>query len=161
MRPGLAMRTFLEGAELDRQALDDGADPPSATPTLTAADLGALQEGRSAVGRRDAHAWGDLVDAYVLLANEGEALARAVSGAAGASVLTGGGLRSRRWREAKLALGPTAIEVSTVPEAATRGCAAVAGASIGWWPGAEEMPGRTRVPVRSSAEMDAAVGATH
>ncbi|TGO05123.1 FGGY family carbohydrate kinase [Serinibacter arcticus] len=160
MRPGLAMRTFLDGADLDRQALDDGAGPPSATPDLTAADLGALQEGRSAVGPRDAHAWGDLMDAYVLLANEGEALARAVSGAAGATVLTGGGLRSRRWREAKLALGPRAIEVSTVPEAATRGCAAVAGASIGWWSGAEEMPGRTRVPVRSSREMDAAVGAT-
>jgi len=157
MRPGLAMRTFLEASAWDRRSLEDAAAPPSTAVGLTNADLTALQAGRRIDGPYDARAWGELVDAYVLLANEGEALARAVSGADGATVLTGGGLRSRRWRESKVALGPRRIEVSTVAEAATRGCAAVAGASIGWWSSAEEMPGRTRTPVRSAVEMERVV----
>ncbi|GMA33212.1 hypothetical protein GCM10025875_32040 [Litorihabitans aurantiacus] len=158
MRPGLAMRTFLDGADLDRQALDDGAAPPTDAPRFGAADLAALQDGHAVLGPRDAAAWGDLMDAYVLLANRGGELARAVAGATGETVLTGGGLRSRRWRHAKVALGPRPLAVSTVTEAATRGCAAMAGDAAGWWPGAEAMPGDTRVAVDSEATIDAAVG---
>ncbi|GAB2622845.1 FGGY family carbohydrate kinase [Pseudactinotalea suaedae] len=154
MRPGLAMRTFLESSGIERRVLDDGAAPPSVSLAFSGADLAALQAGHRVASPYDAHAWGELIDAYVLLANEGEELARAVSGATGATVLTGGGLRSRRWREAKVALGPRRIEVSTVTEAATRGCAAIAGASLGWWPTAEEMPGATRTPVSSAVEME-------
>lgn len=154
MRPGLAMRTFLESSAWERQVLDDGAAPPRTEITFSRADLADLQAGRRIEGSYDATAWGELIDAYVLLANEGEELVRAATRAAGPTVLTGGGLRSRRWRAAKVALGPAHIEVSTVTEAATRGCAAIAGAGLGWWPAPEEMPGTTRSPVRSAVEME-------
>lgn len=154
MRPGLAMRTFLENSTSSREMLDDGAAPPSSSVAFSGADLAALQAGRRVDSPYDALAWGELIDAYVLLANEGEALARAVSGATGATVLTGGGLRSRRWRQAKVALGPDRLEVSTVAEAATRGCAAIAGTALDWWPSAEEMPGGARTPVSTAVEME-------
>ncbi|TDE89564.1 hypothetical protein EXU48_20595 [Occultella glacieicola] len=154
MRPGLAMRTFLENSSHSRAVLDGGAAPPSRSVAFSGADLSTLQSGRRVEGPYDALGWGELIDAYVLLANEGDELARAVSGAAGATVLTGGGLRSRRWRQAKVALGPDRLEVSTVAEAATRGSAAIAGIALGWWPRAEEMPGGTRTPVSSAVEME-------
>ncbi len=157
MRPGLAMRTFLDAGTSTRDALDAVAPPPRADPALSPDDIDTLQAGRDVGGAHDARAWGDLIDAYVLLAERGNRLVREVADARGATVLTGGGLRSRRWREAKLALGTPPIEVSTVTEAATRGCAAIAGAAVGWWPDAESMPGVARVPVSSNDEMDAAV----
>lgn len=158
MRPGLAMRTFLDESALDRGALEDGALPPGDHPAFSPDDLTALQSGRLVPGRYDAQAWGDLIDAYVLLASRGDRLVRDVSAARGATILTGGGLRSRRWRESKLALTPGRLEVSTVTEAAARGCAAIAGVSAGWWSRPENMPGTARVPVSTPAEMDAALG---
>ncbi|SBS71870.1 putative L-fuculokinase [uncultured Microbacterium sp.] len=160
MRPGLAMRTFLDGSDADRATLEMGAARPRRDPSFSSADLAALQAGLHVDGPRDAHAWGDLIDAYVLLANQGSALVRSISGAEGATVLTGGGLRSRRWREAKLELATGPIDVSTVAEAAARGCAAIAGAGIGWWPRPEDMPGATRLAVTSHREMDEAIGDT-
>ncbi|MDF2046445.1 FGGY family carbohydrate kinase [Microbacterium sp. Kw_RZR3] len=157
MRPGLAMRTFLDASALDRGALEDGALPPGDRPSFSPDDLAALQSGRLAPGRYDAPAWGDLIDAYVLLASQGDRLVREVSGARGATIVTGGGLRSRRWRGSKLALHPGPLEVSTVTEAAARGCAAIAGVSAGWWSRPENMPGTTRIPVSTPAEMDAAL----
>lgn len=159
MRPGLAMRTFLENSGSSRAMLDDGAAPPGPSVTFSGSDLSALQAGRRVESRYDALAWGELIDAYVLLANEGEQLVRAISGASGATVLTGGGLRSRRWRQAKIELGPDRLEVSTVTEAATRGCAAIAGTALGWWPSAEQMPGGARTPVGSAVEMERAATA--
>lgn len=158
MRPGLAMRTFLDAADLDRAALEAAALPSGDHPVFSVQDLAALQAGRHVRGPRDARAWGDLIDAYVLLASEGDRLVREVSGARGATILAGGGLRSRRWREAKLALGAQPLEVSTVTEAAARGCAAIAGARIGWWRSPEDMPGVVPVSVSSIQEMDAALG---
>ncbi|MGB7425253.1 MAG: hypothetical protein WA903_10170, partial [Ornithinimicrobium sp.] len=159
MRPGLAMRTFLESSTWGRQALEDGAAPPSASTTFSREDLRALQAGRRVEGHYDPLSWGTLIDAYVQLANDGDQLVRAVSGAQGVTVLTGGGLRSRRWRDAKVLLGRGPIDVSTVTEAATRGCAAIAGATLGWWRTAEEMPGTTRLPVATSVEMEEIAGA--
>lgn len=157
MRPGLAMRTFLEASGVDRTVLEAGALAPGDRPGFSADDLAALQSGRFPGGPVDARAWGELIDAYVLLAAEGIGLVREVSGARGAAILTGGGLRSRRWREAKLALGGGPLEVSTVTEAAARGCAAIAGVAAGWWERPENMPGTARVPVSSTQQMDAAL----
>ncbi|MBW1637551.1 hypothetical protein G3H63_00430 [Microbacterium resistens] len=160
MRPGLAMRTFLDSSDADRATLEAGAAPPRDDPAFSFADLAALQAGAHVDSPQDARAWGGLLDAYVLLANHGNSLLRTISGAEGATVLTGGGLRSRRWRDAKLELGTGPLAVSTVAEAAARGCAAIAGAAVGWWNRAEDMPGATRVAVTSRRELDAAVGDT-
>lgn len=158
MRPGLAMRTFLDASDLSRAELETGALPPGNSPAFSPDDLAALQSGGPVRGPRNARAWGDLIDAYVLLASQGDRLVREVSGARGPTILTGGGLRSRRWREAKLALGAQPLEVSTVTEAAARGSAAIAGARIGWWTRPEDMPGVAKVSVVSTQDMDAALG---
>lgn len=150
MRPGLAMRTFLDRADLGRSTLDATAPPPGTTRTDTTARAIdeevslALEEGRHVDLVHDARTWGELVDYYVLLAQRGERLVREVTGAVGDTVLTGGGLRSPRWRAAKAQLATSSLEVSTVTETATRGCAAMVGVACGWWPRAEDMPGTTR-----------------
>jgi sugar (pentulose or hexulose) kinase len=159
MRPGLAMRSFLDQTGLDRAEIDAAAPPPSRRTRLTEAMSLAL-ENREPCDVGDTPAfWGELIDYYVLLANRGQQIVRAATGVAGPTVLTGGGLRSRRWRHAKAVLGVAPAEVSTVQETVTRGCAAMAGVAAGWWRDAESMPGAERIPVRagSVSDMDAAV----
>lgn len=151
MRPGLAMRTFLDRADLDRTTLDATAPAPRAPRRVDEEVSLALEAGRAVDLAYDATAWGELTDYYVLLAQRGELLVRRVTGADGATVLTGGGLRSPRWRAAKAELATTGVDVSTVTETATRGCAAMVGVASGWWEQAEAMPGTGRVHVHPGA----------
>ncbi|WP_062131455.1 FGGY family carbohydrate kinase [Demequina aestuarii] len=147
MRPGLAMRTFLDHADIPRDVLDASAPPPQVPLSFDDNLSRVLEGGLRAPVTYDAATWGELVDFYVLLANRGQELVRTATGSSGVVVLTGGGLRSPRWRTAKAVLGSGPMEVSTVRETATRGCAAMAGLALGWWDDPSEMPGADRVPV--------------
>ena len=159
MRPGLAMRAFVEGAGLDRALLDAEA-PPGSTPTVLDEAMSLELENGGAGGLPPTpESWAELIDFYVALANRGQEIVREISGATGATVLTGGGLRSSRWRHAKAVRGRAPMVVSTVEETVTRGCAAMAGVAAGWWDSAESMPGAERVPLGddAAADMESAV----
>lgn len=158
MRPGLAMRAFLDRAEVTREELDRLAPAPAVPLRMKDEMSLRLEAGRPLDVDYDAAMWGELVDLYVLLAQRGEALVREVTGAQGVRVLTGGGLRSPRWRAGKAALATRPIEVSVVQETATRGCAAMVGTACGWWTEPSLMPGaeRIRVSPGSTADMDRA-----
>lgn len=161
MRPGLAMRAFLDRASLTRAGLDEAAPPPARPRLVDEATLRLLESGADPGIVYDSATWAALIDRYAVLAQHGEELIRSATGARGATLLTGGGLRSPRWRAAKAALARTPLEVSTVAETATRGCAAMVGTACGWWPEPDAMPGAARVRVRpgSTGDMESAVAA--
>lgn len=154
LRPGLAMRTFLAASGSSRDRLDGSAPAPGRAGTLGEDVAAALQRGETPDIEYGPTQWGALVDHYVAAAVEGRGWLRRLTGAAGAAVLTGGGLRSRRWRHAHAVLADSALAVSTVVETGTRGAAAVAGTALGWWPSASEMPGATRVEIRPGSVDD-------
>lgn len=159
MRPGLAMRSFIDHGGLDRAVMDANAPVESSGALLDEATSLAMENGEPGGLPPTAESWAALIDFYVRLANEGQELVRTATGATGATVLTGGGLRSSRWRRAKAVIGRAPMVVSTVEETVTRGCAAMAGVAAGWWPDAQAMPGAERIAVRpgSVADMEAAV----
>ncbi len=161
LRPGLAMRTFVEHSELSREELDAAAPRPAPGSHFRDDHSLAMELAVAPPIDYSPQMWGHLVDFYVELANRGQRLLRDVSGAQGPAVLTGGGLRSARWRASKALLGDGPMEVSLVQETGTRGCAAIAGASIGWWTTASDMPGVERLPIGADAvaDMDAAAHA--
>jgi sugar (pentulose or hexulose) kinase len=157
-RPGLAMRTFVQASGNSRRQLDAEAPPPGAAGVLDGELVLALECGDASGLQCTTRQWGALIDHYVLQSVRAQRWLRELTGASGATVLTGGGLRSRRWRHAHAILGEGPLAVSTVPEAGTRGAAGIAGTSLGWWPAAVDMPGATRVEIRrgNTDEMDRA-----
>jgi sugar (pentulose or hexulose) kinase len=159
MRPGLAMRSFLEHGALDRAVMDAQAPHESMGSLITEAISLAMENGEPGGLPSTPGSWAELIDYYVELANVGQHLVRSATGAQGATVLTGGGLRSSRWRRAKAVRGRAPMVVSTVEETVTRGCAAMAGVAAGWWPDAGAMPGAERIPIGAdpAADMEAAV----
>lgn len=159
MRPGLAMRSFLEYGALDRAVLDAEAPESSSGELLDEATSLAMENGEPTGLSPTPHTWAELIDYYVRLANHGQDLVRSATGATGPTVLTGGGLRSPRWRRAKAVLGRAPMVVSTVDETVTRGCAAMVGVAAGWWTQAHDMPGAERIAIgpRSISDMEAAV----
>lgn len=145
LRPGLAMDTFLQVSDLPRGLLDEAAPAPGGVAPLTGADLAALERGEAGAVPADPTGWAALVDAYAQQARDGERAVRAASGVSGPVVLTGGGTRSRRWVEAKVALLDRPGVLVRTQETAARGAAAMAGAAVGWWSAAEQMPGLDRM----------------
>lgn len=158
LRPGLAMRTFLRQTGLDRSALEAQAGPPVPGRQLDEEMVRQMELGVPGDLAPNAESWGALIDHYVMAANAGQDRLRRATGARGTTVLTGGGLRSARWRRAKALLGRKPMVVSVAAETAVRGAAAIAGTSLGWWQTAETMPGVTRLGVGSASDIDAAVG---
>lgn len=160
MRPGLAMRSFLEHFGLDRALLDAQAPRSSIGDLITDEISLAMEEGGHGGLPPTPQSWAELVDFYVQLANRGGEIIRSVTAAEGVTVLTGGGLRSARWRWSKAVNGRAPMVVSTVEETVTRGCAAMVGVAAGWWLDAQSMPGAERIAIgsQSAADMEAAVG---
>lgn len=159
MRPGLAMRSFVEHSGTDRASLEAHAPASASTGAVDEAVSLALERGEDGGLAPTAASWAAIIEYYVALANRGQRIVREIAGAAGPTVLTGGGLRSPRWRRAKALRGRAPMVVSTIEETVTRGCAAMAGAAAGWWTDAQSMPGAERVSigVHAVADMDAAV----
>lgn len=141
LRPGLAMQTLLSNAVTSREALEAAAPPPGVAPNLDRRESRELERGELGQLRCNPLTWASLVDHYARLAAAQETALRAVSGAAGRTVLTGGGTRSARWMSAKRWFGTQEPVVSNITETVTRGAAAIAGAALGWWPDAAVMPG--------------------
>ena len=141
LRPGLAMQALLGECATSRAALDAAAPPPGMAPELDRRESLALERGELGQLRCDPLTWASVIDHYARLAAEQEAALRAVSGAAGRTVLTGGGTRSARWTSAKRWFGAQELVISDVTETVTRGGAAIVGATLGWWPDAATMPG--------------------
>ncbi len=101
MRPGLAMRSFLEHSGMSR-ALLEAETPEELRPGLVTEEISlAMENGEDGGLPPTAEAWATLIEFYVELATTGQALVREATGADGMTVLTGGGLRSRQWRRAK------------------------------------------------------------
>lgn len=141
LRPGLAMQALLGESVTSRDALDSAAPPPGAAPELDRSVSLALEHGEVGQLKCDPLTWAGLVDHYARLAADQEIALRAVCGAAGRTVLTGGGTRSARWMSAKRWFGAQQPVISSITETVTRGGAAIAGAALGWWPDAAAMPG--------------------
>ncbi len=141
LRPGLAMNTFLEHCVASRDALEAAAPPPGTAPPMDRHESLDLERGE--LGQRvcDPGNWASLIDHYARLAAAEEAALRAICGASGRTVVTGGGTRSARWIAAKRVFGDREYAVSNIAETVTRGCAAIAGAALDWWPDAASMPG--------------------
>lgn len=154
LRPGLAMRSFLDHSGLDRAVADAQAPDSSAGGLLTEEITLGMENGGGSPLPPTPEGWAELIDYYVNLANYGQELVRAATGADGVTVVTGGGLRSPRWRRAKATLGRAPMVVSTVEETGTRGGAAMAGVAAGWWGSAEDMPGGDRVRIGKDAVGD-------
>jgi len=154
MRPGLAMRAFVDRSGIAREELDALAPAPAPAHAFGDSESLALEAGEDVALEYSPRMWGELVDFYVALANRGQRLLRETSLSDGATVLTGGGLRSPRWRAAKALLGDGPMAVSLVRETATRGCAAIVGTTLGWWPDPEGMPGALRRPIGPDAGAD-------
>jgi sugar (pentulose or hexulose) kinase len=141
LRPGLAMQTLLEDSATSRATLDAAAPPPGIAPDLDRRDSLALERGELGQLRCDPVTWASVVDHYARLAADQERALRAVSAAAGRTVLTGGGTRSARWMSAKRWLSARGPVISGISETVTRGGAAIVGTALGWWPDAAAMPG--------------------
>lgn len=158
LRPGLAMRTFLEVSGRSREELDAQAPAPGEAGTIDPATALAWERGDGSAVTGTAVQWGALIDSYVLRAVAARRWLAELTGASGATVLTGGGLRSRRWRHAHALLSDGPLAVSTVTETGTRGAAGIAASAVGWWASAAQMPGATRIeiPSGSVAAMDRA-----
>lgn len=154
MRPGLAMRSFIEHGGVDRAVLDAEAPDSTTGDVFDEQTSLAMENGEPSGLAATPETWAELIDYYVQLANDGQELVRAATGANGATVLTGGGLRSSRWRSAKARWGRAPMVVSTVEETGTRGCAAMAGAAARWWKSAEAMPGGGRILIGEDAVAD-------
>lgn len=144
LRPGLAMEHFLRRTGGARAELEALAPPPGVVEADPAA-VRDLEAGSRCLLEPGPDSWAAILDTYAREAASGERALRKASGATGATVLTGGGLRSGRWLAAKAALGTEDAVVSTAVETVTRGGAAVVGARIGWWPDAAAMPGADRL----------------
>jgi sugar (pentulose or hexulose) kinase len=141
LRPGLAMQALLEESATSRADLDAAAPPPGMAPELDRRESLALERGELGQLRCDPLTWASLIDHYARLAADQEAALRAVSGAAGRTVVTGGGTRSARWMSAKRWFGAQEPLISDITETVTRGGASIVGAALGWWPDAAAMPG--------------------
>lgn len=147
LRPGLALQTLLGAAVADRAELDAAAPAPGVAPELQRCDSLQLERGDLGQHVGDAVTWASVIDHYARMAADREAALRAVSGALGRTVLTGGGTRSPRWMAAKRWFGTHPQVVSNITETVTRGAAAITGAQLGWWPIAAAMPGNDTRPV--------------
>ena len=158
--PGQAMAALLTASGLDREVLE--AVPPldmivgsftrKATIALERGDPGPLDQRdltRSSPVSAWQAAWLDLLAAYARDAARGERIVRSATGAAGPVVVTGGGTRSKAWREAKRKATTSEIHFTTLTDTGSRGAAAIVGASLQWWDSASMMPVQDVPPARS------------
>lgn len=151
LRPGLAMATVLATSGLTREALEVGHHAEPAVCPFGRGEVAQLEQGDPEPLRRRGlsdsslasgwgSAWRDLLAAYARDAARGEGIVRAATGASGPVVFTGGGIRSQQWLAAKRAATTSETRRTPLSDSGTRGAAAIVGAAIDWWEGADRMP---------------------
>ncbi|MBN9182748.1 MAG: hypothetical protein J0I66_07095 [Microbacterium sp.] len=156
LRPGLAMRNLQRALRVDRDDIEFSAIRVEAE-GLDLPTLVAMQDGHVSPDllRRPAQeAWAATLEGYAAASADAEVRMRALSGVTGTTLLIGGGLRSRRWVEAKLRRALHPVAMAQEREAVSRGAALLAGVAAGWWE-AEGYPPADVIPLSGS---DAAIG---
>lgn len=157
LRPGLAMKSLQAALGADRNDIEFAAIRVESDP-LPFDVLADMQEGRIPDALRHAApevAWAATLEGYAAAASAAERGMRELAGVTGATLLIGGGLRSRRWIEAKLRRAESPVAMASEREAVSRGAALLAGVAAGWWkaedyPPADVVPMTTGLPVRGT-----------
>jgi len=155
LRPGLALKHLQKALGIDRGDIEFAAIRIDADP-LDFDTLLAMQSGEVPAALRALPpevAWAATLEGYAEAAADAEAGMRGLAGVSGATLLIGGGLRSRRWIEAKLRRATHPVAMAAEREAVSRGAALLAGVATGWWkaedyPAADIVPMTTGEPVR-------------
>ncbi|MFT4280985.1 FGGY family carbohydrate kinase [Microbacterium sp.] len=135
LRPGLATRHLQRALRVARDDIEFRAIRVDAEP-LDLATLVAMQEGSippALLDRPAEEAWAATLEGYASASADAEARLRALSGVSGTTLLIGGGLRSRRWVEAKLRRASHPLAMAAEREAVSRGAGLLAGVAAGWW----------------------------
>lgn len=148
LRPGLALRNLATLLDVARDEIELAAlGQPKGFPT-PARLLAALEVDRLRLTdltdpdlTDPARVWADVLDGYAAAAAVGEAGLRRLTGSTGPSLLIGGGVRSRRWTEAKNELQTHGQVVAEDQDSVARGAALMGGAAAGWW-SAQQLPRR-------------------
>jgi xylulokinase len=162
LRPGLAMSNLLSHLDMTRNDIEFAAIRVEAD-GLPMADLLRMQSGEVPrhVLRMPPHvAWAATLEGYASAAAHAEQGLRSLTGTRGMTLLIGGGLRSRRWIEAKMHCTAWPLAMAAEREAVSRGAALLAGVAASWWkpesyPPADVTPIAGPVSSNSSADMAA------
>jgi xylulokinase len=152
LRPGLAMSTLLPHLNMTRNDIEFAAIRVQAD-ALPMADLLRMQSGEvpSGVLRMAPEvAWAATLEGYAAAAARAERELRSLAGTQGMTLLIGGGLRSRRWIEAKMHRAAWPLAMAAEREAVSRGAALLAGVAAGWWE-PESYPPADVTPIADAA----------
>ena len=136
LRPGMGLATLLRSLGSERLELENAAVRRDHGDPVSASAIARLESGvlppdldlSDPVG-----AWVSVLEGYAVLAAQGEASIRGLTGTEGPIILIGGGLRSPRWVEAKRRRATHPVLAAREPEAVSRGAALLAGVAAGWW----------------------------
>lgn len=153
LRPGLAMRHLRQALRVDRDDIEFAAIGVEASP-LSLSTLLALQDGEVSEDLRGLApqvAWASVLEGFALASADAEQHLRDLSGVSGQTLLIGGGLRSRRWVEAKIRRTLHPVAMAQEREAVSRGAGLLAGVAAGWW-APENYPPADAVPLAAGAE---------
>ncbi|MFT4219844.1 MAG: FGGY family carbohydrate kinase [Microbacterium sp.] len=150
LRPGLAMRNLQRALRVSRDDIEFSAIRVDAEP-LDLATLVGMQDGAippSLLDRPAEEAWAATLEGYAAASADAEGRLRELSGVTGTTLLIGGGLRSRRWVEAKQRHAQHPLAMAAEREAVSRGAGLLAGVAAGWW-APEQYPPADTVPLTS------------
>lgn len=151
LRPGLALRNLQRALRVDRDDIEFSAIRVHADP-LDLATLIEMQDGTipaAVLALQAAEAWAATLEGYAAATADAEARLRALSGVDGLTLLIGGGLRSRRWVEAKQRRSTHPLAMAAEREAVSRGAGLLAGVTAGWW-APEQYPPADTIPLSES-----------
>lgn len=155
LRPGLALRNLQRALRVDRDDIEFSAIRVDAQPidlvTLVGMQNGDIPD--ALLAQSAEQSWASTLEGYAAASADAEVRLRALSGVSGQTLLIGGGLRSRRWVEAKLRRTQHPVAMAEEREAVSRGAALLAGVAAGWW-APEEYPPADTIPL-STAELPA------
>lgn len=155
LRPGLALKHLQKALSQDRNDIEFASIRVEAEP-LDFETLTRMQDGdipADVLALAPEVAWAATLEGYAAAAASAERGLRALARTTGATLLIGGGLRSRRWIEGKLRRAEHPVAMASEREAVSRGAAVLAGVAAGWWqaeqyPPADIVPMTTGEPVR-------------
>lgn len=159
LRPGLALRHLQRALRVDRDDIEFSAIRVDAHP-LDLPTLAEMQEGNipaSLLELPAEEAWASTLEGYAAASADAEIRLRSISGVAGPTLLIGGGLRSRRWVEAKLRRAEHPVAMAEEREAVSRGAALLAGVAGGWW-APEEYPPADTIPLSADSSVEGMAG---
>ena len=152
LRPGLAMSALLSHLGQTRDDIEFAAIRVAADP-VPLPQLLRMQDGEvpaELLALPPEVAWAATLEGYAAAAAAAEVGMRGLSGVAGQTLLIGGGLRSRRWIEAKMARAEGPLAMAAEREAVSRGAAVLSGVAAGWWE-AEDYPSADLIPMTGTA----------